>query len=86
MNASKTLRLSRRIFLKRILKGLTLFAIGGWPRFSKSQSKTTFLNNIYWIKEIPDLPFYLAENQNCHAGVDTLLKLMGINGLLFNRE
>jgi hypothetical protein len=38
---------------------------------------------LFWIKDIPDLPFYDLENENYHIGVDSLLHLMGGQGLKF---
>jgi uncharacterized protein (DUF362 family) len=43
-------------------------------------------NPLFWIKDIPDLPFYDSGNMNYHIGVDSLLHLMGGHGLKLHRS
>jgi uncharacterized protein (DUF362 family) len=44
------------------------------------------VNPLFWVRAIPDQPFAPGENGNNHIGVDSLLKLMGQQGLKFYRS
>jgi uncharacterized protein (DUF362 family) len=44
------------------------------------------LSDLFWIRGIPNLPYWGGGNGNYHAGVDSLLGLMGANGLKFYRS
>ncbi len=76
--------INRRGFLKRVIGGFAFLSLGEWPRLIKAESPV--LNDIYWIKDIPDQPFHLPENTDSHAGFDSLIHLMGTNGLKFYRS
>jgi hypothetical protein len=43
-------------------------------------------NDLFWIKNIPDNPFYNPANPNLHLGFDSLLYLMADAGLKFYRS
>jgi hypothetical protein len=43
------------------------------------------LNELFWIKNIPDQPFY-ERRTNYHIGIDSLLYLMGRSGLKFYKS
>lgn len=44
------------------------------------------LSDLFWIRNIPDQPFWGGGGGNDHAGVDSLLGLMGAHGLKFYRS
>ena len=50
------------------------------------KASSTQFNDIYWIKDIPEQPFYSKDNINNHAGLDSLLYLMGEKGLKLYRS
>ena len=74
--------ISRRGFLKGTLTGI-LFSI--FPPFNRFAAANP-INPLFWIKSIPNQPFYGGGSGNYHAGVDHLLQLMGDNGLKFYRS
>ena len=84
MNSPKIHPFTRRDFLSWVPKGLLFLAVAKWPRLL--QGAAPILNDIYWVKGVPDQPFYLGGNSNYHAGVDSLLSLMGKKGLKFYRS
>jgi hypothetical protein len=74
-------RLSRREFCKHASGGLLFSLFGTLPLDGRSLGKS--LNDLFWIKGIPDDPFYAEEQNNRHIGIDTLLSVMGSKGLKF---
>lgn len=44
---------------------------------------TKILNDLFWVRDIPDDPFYNPNSLNLHLGVDSLLYLMAEKGLKF---
>jgi uncharacterized protein (DUF362 family) len=76
--------ISRRGFLKGTLAGLFLSIFPPFNRFTKAAANPT--NPLFWIKNIPNQPFYGGGNGNYHSGVEYLLHLMGNNGLKFYRS
>jgi len=77
-------KINRRDFIKHTLGSFAVLSLSDWPRLSKSES--SILNDIYWIRDIPDQPFTLPESPHSHAGIDALLNMMGTNGLKFFRS
>jgi hypothetical protein len=77
-------RISRRRFLKGTLAGVLFSIFPPLNRFAKVAANP--VNPLFWIKGIPNQPFYGAGNGNYHAGVDSLLHLMGDRGLKFHRS
>ncbi len=77
-------KITRREFFKRTSGGLLVpFLI---PFFPEKLTGSTTLNDLFWIKNIPDQPFLGKGNGNYHVGVDALLYTMGVNGLKFYRS
>lgn len=77
-------KLTRREFIKRTAGGLSASFLGALPLFGSERASP--LNDLYRIKNIPDDPFYSQDQPNYHAGVDSLLSLMGDRGLKFYRS
>jgi len=75
--------ISRRSFLKGSIAG-ACFSI--FSPLIKAKGQTNPVNPIFWVTEIPDQPFYGRGNSNYHAGLDSLLHLMGDQGLKFYRS
>jgi hypothetical protein len=78
--------LTRRGFLGWLPKGMAFLASARWPRPAAAGEAAAVLNDLFWVKGIPDQPFYLGTGRNDHAGVDGLLSLMGRRGLKFFRS
>jgi len=76
--------INRRDFLKRIITGVCLSAIYPFKRFAKAAD--TISNDIFWVENIPNNPFFDNLNRNHHAGIESLLQLMGAEGLKFYRS
>ena len=76
--------ISRRGFLKGTLAGILFSIFPPFNRFAKAEASST--SPLFWIKNIPDQPFYERGSNNYHAGVDYLLRLMGDQGLKFYRS
>lgn len=79
------LNLSRRDFFRWLAGGI--FA----PYFlSFKQPKRVLpaatLNDLFWVKDIPDHPFYDPSRPNLHLGLDSLLYQMADAGLKFYRS
>jgi hypothetical protein len=52
----------------------------------KVRGQTNPVNPIFWVTGIPDQPFYGRGGGHYHAGLDSLLHLMGDQGLKFYRS
>ena len=76
--------INRRDFLKRIITGVCLSAVYPFNRFAKAAD--TISNDIFWVENIPNNPFFDNLNRNHHAGIESLLQLMGAQGLKFYRS
>jgi len=76
--------ISRREFFRRVAGGVFVSFLSPFPRQTRAEANT--LNDIFWIKNIPDQPFYSGGDGNYHIGLDTLLYLMGEKGLKFYRS
>jgi uncharacterized protein (DUF362 family) len=74
---------SRRNFLKLTAAGLTTALAGP---FRGNLEAATAKSHLYWVDQIPDLPYIDPGHPNYHAGVEALLGLMGGNGLKFYRS
>ena len=77
----KTSGLTRRSFLRTLAAGA---AVPYAKRFPGLRTQAV-LNKLYWLKNIPDLPFYDPGEPNHHLGLDSLLYLMADKGLKFYR-
>ena len=77
--------ISRRTFFKIIGGGVLFSLIHPFSRLS-SASVVQPTNKIFWVKGIPNRPFLVDGPANYHAGVESLLQLMGKNGLKFYRS
>ncbi|MGQ9672512.1 MAG: DUF362 domain-containing protein [Candidatus Aminicenantales bacterium] len=76
--------LSRRDFFRRLGGALLVpFAASLAPQ-RVSQGET--LNDLFWVKDIPDSPFYDPTRPNLHLGLDSVLYLMADAGLKFYRS
>jgi len=81
MTVWKRNKVTRRDFIKRTAGGIGASFISGFPLHGSETNSP--LNDLYWIKNISDEPFYSSDQPNYHAGVDSLLSLMGNQGLKF---
>ncbi|MBN2409401.1 MAG: DUF362 domain-containing protein [Candidatus Aminicenantes bacterium] len=77
--------LSRRDFFRALGAGLTIPYLGKLNRLPRVQTAAV-KNDLFWVKHIPDHPFYDPGRQNHHIGLDSLLYLMGDKGLRFYRS
>ena len=76
--------ISRREFFKKSAGGLAFSMLSSFPHLLKANQST--LNDVFWVKNIPDQPFYGGGSGNYHLGLDTLLYLLGEKGLKFYRS
>ena len=74
----------RRNFLKVGAGGV--FASLLSPSRRARAAETAVQNPVFSVTDVPDGPFYDPAEPNRHAGVDSLLTLMGENGLKFYRS
>jgi uncharacterized protein (DUF362 family) len=74
--------LTRRGFLRSLAAGFSLSYLRRFPGLRSA----AVLNDIFWVKGIPDQPFYDPSRPNYHIGLDSLLSLMADNGLMFYRS
>jgi hypothetical protein len=76
--------ISRRGFLRGTLAGFcySLFH----PLYGSGEVNGGSLSSLFWVTNIPNLPFYGSGEGNYHAGVDFLLQVMGEHGLKFYRS
>ena len=74
--------LTRRDFFRSLAAGVSA------PYLSKLSGFRTaaVLNDLFWVKLIPDHPFYDPGQLSYHIGLDSLLSLMADNGLKFYRS
>jgi len=76
--------ISRRGFLKGAISAICFSIFHPFKRSSNLSASQA--NPLFWVRNIPDEPFYGKGNGNYHAGVDSLLRLMGTHGLKFFRS
>jgi hypothetical protein len=74
--------ISRRDFIRTMGAGVAIPYLSRLPRLRTS----TIQNDLFWVKGIPDFPFYDPGQQNFHLGLDSLLYLMADSGLSFYRS
>ena len=74
--------LSRRDFFRTLGAGVAIPYLKRLPRLRTAAVS----NDLFWVKGIPDLPFYDPGQQNFHIGLDSLLYLMADSGLSFYRS
>ncbi len=72
--------LTRRDFLGR-LAGAAALPLAGLPAFGGAAAAP--VSDVYFVRDIPDDPYYLGIRKGLHSGLDTLLHLMGRRGLKF---
>jgi hypothetical protein len=77
--------LSRRDFFKRLGGGLLAPYLAHLPRV-RAAAAAGPPNDLFWVKGIPDLPFFDPSRPNYHLGLDSLLYLMADSGLKFYRS
>jgi len=75
--------ISRRSFLKGSIAGVCFSILSP---LIKANGQTNPVNPIFWVNEIPDQPFYGRGSGHYHVGLDSLLHLMGDQGLKFYRS
>ncbi len=73
----------RRDFLKMIAGGAFVAALDPTSFTDIAGKRKT---KLFWVKRIPQQPFYHLDQSNYHAGIDCLLQLMGKKGLKFYRS
>ena len=76
--------ISRRGFLKGTLAGAFFSVLPPFNRFAKLEAAPT--NPLFWVRNIPNQPYQSAGHSNYHVGVESLLRLMGDQGLKFYRS
>jgi len=76
--------INRREFLKSTFFG-AFFALL-YPYTGNVRAEELPYNDIFWVKNIPHFPFVCGGNGNYHAGLESLLHLMGSRGLKFYRS
>jgi uncharacterized protein (DUF362 family) len=74
--------MNRRDFVKLTLAGAASLPFGGCETTTTPEEPTDTRNFLFQVTQIPA---YAFTSGNHHAGVDTLLNLMGQNGLKFYR-
>lgn len=74
---------NRRDFLKMIAGGAFVATVNPSSLIDISGKEK---NELFWVKRIPQQPFYHKDQANYHAGIDCLLDLMGEQGLKFYRS
>lgn len=84
MGTKFTSSLSRRDFLKESAAGVCFALLPAAIRPAAAGGEIA--NEVFWVNNIPDVPFLGDGNGNHHAGVERLLGLMGSRGLKFYRS
>ncbi|HUU37416.1 MAG TPA: DUF362 domain-containing protein [Candidatus Desulfaltia sp.] len=74
--------ISRRDFFRSLGAGIAIPYLSKLPRFQTSAVR----NDLFWVKRIPNHPFYDPGQENFHLGLDSLLYLMADKGLSFYRS
>jgi len=75
---------TRRDFLRLMAGGIVSPYI---TKLRRDEIKpAAILNDLFWVKNIPDDPFYNPAKPNLHLGLDSLLYLMAEAGLKFYRS
>jgi hypothetical protein len=83
MSSAKTKGgISRRDFFRTLGAGVAFPYLNKLPRLQTSAVH----NDLFWVKRIPDLPFYDPSRSNFHIGLDSLLYLMADKGLSLYRS
>jgi hypothetical protein len=76
--------ISRREFLGKLAGGVAFSALN--PLSFVRGASGQLVNDIFWVKNIPDFPFTVGGEGNYHSGVEGLMNLMGAQGLKFYRS
>ena len=80
-NLPRKREISRREFFRHLAGGAFVSFLSSFPRPTRAGVNTR--NDLFWVKNIPDHPFYGGGNGHYHIGLDALLYLMGEKGLKF---
>jgi hypothetical protein len=83
-NSFKKNGITRREFIENVTRGIFFSSFVPFTAGEKIKQKSR--NDLFWVKAIPNQPFYEEGGSNYHAGVDSLLYLMGAKGLKFYRS
>ncbi len=75
--------IKRRDVLKMITGGAFVVSLDPTSLIDTAGKRKT---ELFWVKRIPQHPFYHLDQANYHAGIDCLLQVMGENGLKFYRS
>ncbi|MDH7511343.1 MAG: DUF362 domain-containing protein [Clostridiales bacterium] len=75
---------SRRDFFRKLAGGLFVPYVAALTR--RQAHPAVILNDVFWVKDIPDSPFYDPSQPNLHIGLDSLLYKMADAGLKFYRS
>ena len=75
--------ISRRRFLENSIVCVSYVLVHPLIR---SVNGATSVSPLFWIKDVPNQPFYLGSDLNYHVGIDSLLNVMGNHGLKFYRS
>ena len=79
--------ITRRDFFKKVAGGVFVPYLASFPRLNiKGFSGAAILNDVFWVKNIPDFPFSDPAHANYHMGLDSLLFLMADSGMRFYRS
>jgi hypothetical protein len=76
--------ISRRGFLRGAISGFCFSIFHPFKWLSTAEANP--VNPLFWIKNIPTQPFERNGNGNYHIGIDSLLRLLGNNGLKIYRS
>lgn len=84
MTTERDNRFTRRSFVKTLSGGVLATSLSPVPRILTAQEQGG--SDIFHIHDIPDTPFLKTGSGNHHAGLESLLQLMGQKGLKFYRS
>jgi len=84
-NVPSTRNWKRRTFLKASAAGLSAVLFNPFRGLLRAATPPAG-NPVFWVDEIPDMPYAFAARPNDHAGFETLLYLMAGDGLKFYRS
>lgn len=76
--------ISRRDFFRVLGGGVLIPAFSSFRQLQGAESASP--SDLFWVKKIPDQPFYSPGRGNYHVGLDSLIHLMGTQGLKFYRS
>jgi hypothetical protein len=77
---------NRRTFLKTSAAGVASVFFNPFQGLLRAAVPPPTGNPVFWVDEIPDMPYTFAPFPNYHAGFETLLFLLAVNGLKFYKS